>query len=616
MIKFTGRNKRFEAEVNLGLLAIIFVLLFINLAANYVIHNSRQAQRDELNAQLHATAEAIAREWRREAFSDMNRRLREDIIMRNKLSDIAFFPDGPKEESDEARRDWGQRYMPTEPGPRNSALMSRILRAEYDKVESGEDGEYYLVRLVKRGPQTGLLMVAMRNRLLAYLDSVGQVVVVVSLIAGILILGLYLLLSRYITAPFKRLRHEAEQAGREMTESNDEVEAVIEDYRRVIEELRQKEQELLEANRRIQGRADSLEQYNEYLLSSISSGIISIDPEKRLVSINRAAGEMLGIEVEDYIGRPFWDLFQSSVVAVNAISRTMECGQSQPYQEGEMVSPSGRELTVGVAVSVVIDRLGETVGTSVVINDLTELISLRRQLEAKNRLAALGEMAGGLAHQLRNSLGAIVGYARLIGKRMQKHDLSTESVNSLQSEAGEAESLIERFLYFSRPFDFSASAVDLRVLLEELVESIRVRNDDKKLLIRLDAPSECPVEADALLLKQAIANLIDNAVNAYPEGKGEIALEVICSGTEIKVSVRDFGSGIPQEDISRIFTPFYSSRPGGTGLGLPLVSKIVELHGGQINIESSVGEGTTVTISLPRNMVGVAGNTLQSTGSV
>ena len=252
-----------------------------------------------------------------------------------------------------------------------------------------------------------------------------------------------------------------------------------------------------------------------------------------------------------------------------------------------------------MTVSPIRDNEGNTVGISVLLNDLTELTDLRREVEEKGRLVALGEMAGGLAHQLRNSMGAINGYGKLVKRRLTDGAESVDNIESLLKETHEAEDLIGRFLNFARPFDFDPSLIDLRNLIEETVRSFRVRDGNEFLEFSLSFAGDLTINADQSLLKQALSNMIENSIHAYSGNRGKIRIDCSKSSGGISIEIEDFGKGIPEDDRDKIFTPFFSSRPAGTGLGLPLASKIVHLHGGRITVTSEVGRGTTFCTMIP-----------------
>jgi signal transduction histidine kinase len=284
---------------------------------------------------------------------------------------------------------------------------------------------------------------------------------------------------------------------------------------------------------------------------------------------------------------------------VGLVGKAVTSQASQPFHECDLTTATGRVRHVGVIVSIVRDQNNEPLGISVLINDLTEVSELRHELEQKTRLSAMGEMAGGLAHQLRNSMGAISGYAKLIARRIQNGTAEPGSVTALADEIHQTESLVSRFLNFVRPLDISLQKTNIAEVVRDVVAAFKVRHDCSDIVFDICLSDEIAADVDRLLIKQVLTNLIENAVLAS-NGRGEITvtLDPIDSG-ELSLSVQDRGSGIPAEQIDRIFTPFYSSRPSGSGLGLALSSKIVDMHGGRIKVSSRVGEGSVFTVILP-----------------
>ncbi len=494
---------------------------------------------------------------------------------------------------------WLQEMADNTSEPDRAKVLRLLAAEELQSLVGGEGNLYHALYPVVTESRDGRLLISSQEPVLAYLDDVGQLVMLAGLFAGLIILAMCFYLSRYIYRPFAAIKAEARHAGRLVGHENNEVEAIIADYRRIIGELREKESELLGLNREIQLRADSLEQFNHYLLNSMNSGIVTIDRASLLVSINQAAEKVLGISGSSFLGRHYWDLFSSNIDLVNALSRALECAENRPYTELDHQAGDGRVLHLGIIVSVIVDNASRTVGASVLISDLTELVDLRHELEERKRLASLGEMAGGLAHQLRNSLGAIVGYGRLIERRLVKAGLETSSVKALANETEEAEALIERFLYFSRPLNFQPQETDLHRLIQDLLESFRVRPDCQHVEFVYDSTNVDQVLADALLLKQALVNLIDNAVNSYDGQPGVVTVTTQMDENQVEITIADSGSGIDPASRDKVFTPFYSSRPAGTGLGLPLVAKIVGLHQGHIALQSRESGGTLIRLVLP-----------------
>lgn len=579
-------------------MAIILLLLALNVASNYVLSRVRASKREAVTNQMHQAALTISRETDMYRISGVSRQDEAALRLRHNLSGVVLLPSSPPDAGEAARRRWFVSVARILPPQQLPELAEKLVTSDLSVLRRGRNQEYFYVYAVTSRPG-GRLMILSRNiPSLAYLDDACKVVFGVSVFSVLMVASVYLLLSRHILAPFKRIRLQARSAGRPVTETADEVEAVVKDYHDIISELKQKEAELTRLNQAMRRRADSLEEFNDYLLRSVSSGVVIIDATGKILSVNDAASHILEEMPTDFVGRPYQHLFPPDSELHRLLRMALDQQLNTEYVEVEFLrSPSGQQSTLGVTASVIRNALALPVGISLLLNDLTEVKRLRKDLETKTRLAALGEMAGGLAHQLRNSIGAIAGYGKLVRRRLG--DRQTDGIEALLQETREAEQLVDRFLQFARPLDIHPKPVNLRLLLEELVASYRVRSQYDHIDFELEAPDTPVASADGLLLKQALTNIVDNAVNAYEGSSGGI--QIVCRGAEGEVSVvvKDHGCGIAPADLDNIFTPFYSSRPSGTGLGLPLAARIVDLHHGRLLVDSQIGQGTTFTIVLP-----------------
>jgi len=229
-----------------------------------------------------------------------------------------------------------------------------------------------------------------------------------------------------------------------------------------------------------------------------------------------------------------------------------------------------------------------------VFTDLTYTKELLAQVELKERLSQLGEMSAGIAHELRNSMSVISGYARLLGKRVEPANMVT--VDAISNEIKDMDRTISELLAFARPSVPDLQRVDLYNLIKDTESA--VLGDNEKVRVSINAESSVSIRADAGLLRQAMANLIINAAEAMPEG-GPIDIELKCAEGRAKIRIRDSGCGIPRDIRQKIFLPFYTTKPQGTGFGLALVQKTVISHGGSIEVESEEGKGATFIINLP-----------------
>jgi signal transduction histidine kinase len=593
-----GKAKyRFESEVHLGLLSIVLVLLLLSVASNVVLFTARVRLQDKVADRLRGAVMVVTRTLHDNELVTLPDSLRRQLVQQYELSGLTIVPIRPANVDPASQIGWLRAVLAQLPVSQAPDIIDRLLRAEPNHLMRGDENEFFMVAPLPNGGQNRATVVSVYSPDLAYLEDGNRVVlwigVGVTLLAG---LG-YIFLSRFIFRPFRKIREQAKLAGREVAESDHEADAVVDEYRKVIRELRDKEAELTRLNASIQLRADSLEQFNEYLMSSIDSGIISLDLDGKIRAVNDAAYRILELPHE-VVHRTAIEILGATSPVARSVETALRGSSLNGYHEIKHTLPTGSELVLGVAIAAVRDRDHQMIGLSVLLNDLTEVTNLRSDLEQKNRLAALGEMAAGLAHQIRNSVGAIAGFGNLLKRKLIRLEQPVDQAEALLKEAREAEDLVSKFLAFARPLHPQPQAVSLLTLLRELRELYRVREDCRHIQCEIWG-EDVSVEADPLLLKQVIGNLVDNAIQAYDGRPGRVEVTLAAQKGLASIRIADFGCGIPQDKLDKIFTPFYSSRPSGTGLGLPLASRIVSLHGGRLQVESVEGAGTTILIHLP-----------------
>lgn len=597
-----GRRKhrsRYESEIHLGFLAIVSLLVFLNFVSNFVIFRARSTQQEETLNRLRMAAVAASREVQAKFPGTLTPAELERVRTQNGLAGLTLLPVKPADHSYQAKRDWFRTVLRRFPPTDHPDLADMLYRANLHELTRGNSSEYYYLYPIPAGAGGSLLVLTVDRPDLAYLDDSRNLLMVVLIGAVAIVALVYFLLSRFIFRPFRRLKETAKHAGRLVEDTADETEAVVEEYERVIKQLTETRTELLRLNAEARDRADSLALFNRYLMESSRSGVVTLDPVGKVLAVNDTAIAMLGFQPErEFTGASYTELFAGREQLTNDIKRTLLNDATQGYHEYSSKADQQPEAILGVTYTDIKDREHGPTGLLLMINDLTEVSQLRHELENRNRLAALGEMAGGLAHQIRNSLGAISGYATLLKKRLKREKLSTKPAEELLDETREAGELINRFLSFARPFEYSPSPTDLGRLVEECLESFRIRPDYGAVELRTTYQKGLLIEADPILLKQAVGNIIDNAINSYCDRRGLVEITVAMQSERAVLTVRDYGCGIPSDEVDRIFTPFFSARPSGTGLGLPLAAKIVDLHGGTIGVESEVGRGSRFTVSL------------------
>jgi len=367
-----------------------------------------------------------------------------------------------------------------------------------------------------------------------------------------------------------------------------EVGFVVDTFHDVVARLKEKEKELERLKAFAEEKAIRIEAYNENVLQSVPSGVISIDNSMQIKSVNQAAERILGIEAKEAIDKDFSNVFSEPLTTLIREEKTVS------RQECSYVTNDNRNIWLGITSSKLKNVSGEQIGLIFVFTDLTDIKQLQSQVELKQRLSQLGEMSAGIAHELRNSMSVISGYAKLLGRRVD--DQGKPTVHSIMTEIQHMNRIISELLSFARPTDLSMGRVKVNELIGQIIDA--ALEDHKPVRIAVSGDDEIYVRADELLLKQALSNVVINAIEAMPEGGAiNIALRKVHDRAEIEIS--DTGPGIPEDIRQKIFLPFYTTKEEGIGFGLALVQKIIVSHGGTIHVRTGSGHGASFVISLP-----------------
>jgi two-component system sensor histidine kinase PilS (NtrC family) len=336
----------------------------------------------------------------------------------------------------------------------------------------------------------------------------------------------------------------------------------------------------------------SLRALNDNIVHSLSSGLLTIDQDGRVLFVNPCARELLGVR---------GDLFglDSEVLLLGLRGHLDDSGGFRNrFELSTRRADDGREIDLALTTSALLDEQGRFLGHVVHFQEVTELRKMERVLRRNERLTAIGELAAKVAHEIRNPLAAISGCAELLDGEVQG-DENERLLRVIRRETARLANIVTELLDYTRPRTLVRAESDLRRHLEELAESFRADRNHAGIELVLSLP-DTPVVApvDTSQLGQVLWNLVRNAVQAM-DGKGRLELGLARADTEVRLSVRDHGHGIPAEHLDRIFEPFFSTKEGGSGIGLALVHRIVEEHGGQIEVHSIVGTGTQFLIRLP-----------------
>lgn len=390
-----------------------------------------------------------------------------------------------------------------------------------------------------------------------------------------------------------------------LTDKKPEIGFIVETFHELVDKLKKKERELEDLKKRAEERAERIKNYNEYILQSVPSGVISLDIDMRVTKMNSAAENILSIKEEEVIGESCAKIFGD---ALNSFAN----GNMTSVRRRELsyTSDSGKISRLGLTLTPLRNTGGDAIGQLLVFTDLTELKALEAQAVLRDRLSSLGEMAAGMAHELRNPMGVIAGYTKLLSKKPD--DSLRPLTDSIAKEVVVMDRIITDFLSFARPPELSISTFNLTDILKACISGLITDRQDIK--TDLSIPDLLNIEGDEILLRQAFTNLFANAAEAMPHG-GTLGIEAsIIRGSKkgeplstghhsghLAVKVTDSGHGIPPNMLEKIFMPFYTTKDRGTGLGLAIAHKVITSHNGTLKAESS-DKGTIFMISLPLNI--------------
>lgn len=371
-----------------------------------------------------------------------------------------------------------------------------------------------------------------------------------------------------------------------------EYERLRREFDRVSLELATRNAELATSLR----QTDDVRAHLDGVLQSLSVGVIACDSRGAVTLVNHALSELCGLPARELLGRP-------CPASLPPPARHGPGPEPCPTERAwEIARAGGERIPVECTVASIAASGGGPDGWVVALRDLRPIRRLEAQLERSRTLAALGELAAGVAHEIRNPLGGIEGFVSLLGRSLEPDDPRHELVRKIRDGVRGVDAIVQNLLMLARPTSLQLRPVDVRALCERSLElALAGGREGGALQVGLRvSPEGLRVLGDPGPLSQVLVNLVRNAVEAMPQG-GRLELSAEARGEDqVQLSVADTGVGMGPAERERLFTPFFSTKERGTGLGLAIVHGIVRAHGGRIEVESEAGRGTRVRLQFTR----------------
>jgi PAS domain S-box-containing protein len=336
------------------------------------------------------------------------------------------------------------------------------------------------------------------------------------------------------------------------------------------------------------------------IFDGITDGVIIVDRDFRIVAVNKAEAAFLGSTPQDLVGRPCY-------LAYCRGEKPCElCPAHETFATGKPAMVSRLELSTGyhrkgvdVYTFPVRDESGRTIQAIQYIKDVTDRVKLQKQLREVEQLTGIGQMAASVAHEIRNPLLAVGGFARRLHEDMDVNDPRREFTGIILEEVTRLEQILREQLTLERHLVPSLLPVDINQILRDVRKLLSHGMLSSQVRLVGELADGLPVTlGDANQLKQAFLNIINNAIQSMPEG-GTITVSTVQRGQNIVVRIEDTGPGIPGDIMSKLFVPFFTTRKTGSGLGLAVTKRVIDNHGGDIEVMSEIGKGTIFDVSIP-----------------
>lgn len=336
------------------------------------------------------------------------------------------------------------------------------------------------------------------------------------------------------------------------------------------------------------------------VIANLPVGLLVLDEQNRIVLQNASAQAMTGQSEDDVRGQP------ANRVLPEALSRLIPTqGQDYPVIEQDVECRFQGQASIAVSVSAarIINAAGEFIGSLMILRDLTEIKALQQEVQRKEKLAALGGLAAGIAHEIRNPLSSVKGMATYFKNRLASDPEAREAAEVMVRETNRLNRVINELLEFARPSKINPSPTEINTVVQHSIRLIKPDLETRDISLNLHLNPDLPaVHLDSDRFIQCLLNLYLNSIQAMDQAGSLTVITREGQGDGVEIEIKDNGQGMSQEHVPHIFDPYFTTKASGTGLGLAIVHKIVENHQGRITVQSTLGEGTAFIIWLPTSL--------------
>jgi len=340
--------------------------------------------------------------------------------------------------------------------------------------------------------------------------------------------------------------------------------------------------------------------FSDNLVENMPIGLVAIDDNQKITSLNHVAGSVLSLSADEVIGKDamqiiptdLWELLESLDLEKDIVEKEIDCAVFE-----------GKVIPLEVSATLLNDEDGTFLGYVLLFKDLSEVRSLRKEIARSQRLASVGRLAAGVSHEIRNPLSSIKGFATYFKERYHDVPENQQISNLMIQEVDRLNRVVGQLHEFARPIKISKKSVQIKSFIENSLKLIERQAKEANIKIQTSLLTEIDkVFVDPDRINQVLLNLYLNAIESM-ENEGNLSVTLIDTVEKdgIEILILDTGKGISKDDLTHIFDPYFTTKASGTGLGLAIVHNIIEAHNGKIKVESLLGHGTTVTVLLPKS---------------